>query len=127
MKDIDEKAPYCYHCAAQMEKLSSPSVNLKSNLDWDGEFLWICVNDRCPVFVNGFHSPNTMSDEIHLFRSVVDPETGACAMTPVAPFTSADIGSLLSGPMSWNERGEYDNQQFGLLEEEWNLFPTGSQ
>jgi len=127
MEDKSERAPYCYHCATQMEKLSSPPVNLKSNLDWEGEFLWICVNNQCPVFVNGFHMPLSLSDEIHLFRSVVDPETGACAMTQVAPFTSADLGALLHGPSAWSSAGKNETQQFSFLEEDWNLFPTSSQ
>lgn len=122
-----ERTPFCYHCGDEMEKLTSPSINLKNNLDWEGEFLWICVNDRCPVYVNGFYTPQTLSDEIHLFRSVVDPESGACALAPVSPFTSADVGALLDGLAVKPSSPMKDDQLLGFAEEGWSLFPTSSQ
>jgi hypothetical protein len=124
MKDKNEKTPYCYHCGASMEKLSSPSSNLKSELNWDGDFLWICVNGACPVFVNGFSASNALSDEIHLFRSVVDPENGSCALARVSPFTSADIGALLDNTALWGISPRDALPGLSLVEEDWTLFTS---
>ena len=124
MKDDFNTAPYCYHCGAEMEKLNAPSINLKNDLDWDGEFLWICVNDQCPVFVNGFTKNSTLTDEIHLFRPVVDPESGSCALAPVSPFTSRDIGALLKGAGLNDTITASKEPRRNVPSEEWSYFPT---
>jgi len=124
MNDKHEKTPYCYHCGAKMERLSSPSANLKNELNWEGEYLWICVNSACPVFVNGFAASSSLTDEALLFRSVVDPENGSCALARVSPFTSADIGALLDSSAMWAAAPKNVSSQLGLIEEDWPILSS---
>lgn len=123
-----QKAPYCYHCGAKMEIMNSPSIHLKESLDWEGDFLWICANDRCPVFISGFSFQNSLMDEVLLFRSVVDPATGGCALAPVAPMATADIGEFLKKTQPNIEVVIADNSySLDFLEEDWRYMPNTLQ
>jgi len=50
MPDInDDDRPCCPYCGAVMKKWSVPGDST-----WEEEFHWVCFNDECEYYVNGW-------------------------------------------------------------------------
>jgi hypothetical protein len=53
MKYVEEKR-YCPHCSGNLSLCHAPPVHVGDGLGWGSEYLFICLNDTCPLFVNGW-------------------------------------------------------------------------
>jgi hypothetical protein len=53
MNYIEEKR-CCPHCSGTLSLCHAPSVHVGDGLGWGSEYLFICLNDTCPLFVNGW-------------------------------------------------------------------------
>jgi hypothetical protein len=53
MSYIEEKR-CCPHCSGTLSLCHAPSVHVGDGLGWGSEYLFICLNDTCPLFVNGW-------------------------------------------------------------------------
>lgn len=47
---------YCPHCKQKLSCCHAPSIHVGDGLGWGSEVLFICLNDSCSVFVNGWVS-----------------------------------------------------------------------
>lgn len=52
-KHLNEKY-YCPHCKEQLTCCNAPPFHIGDGLGWGSEFLYICLNDDCSLFVNGW-------------------------------------------------------------------------
>lgn len=50
---IEEKH-YCPHCSGDLVLCYAPAVHVGDGLGWGSEYLFICLNDTCPLFVKGW-------------------------------------------------------------------------
>ena len=48
-----EKAPNCPHCGKELDKYDTPSFHFADGLGWCTDFLYVCFNDECPLYVKG--------------------------------------------------------------------------
>lgn len=81
------KGMICPHCGMPMKKWQTPHVPFAGSTTWDSEFLYVCFNDECPYFVNGW---DWMWNNYHQhvsYRHMLDPSTGI--RSPIA-VSSAD-------------------------------------
>lgn len=53
LKYIEEKH-YCPHCSGDLTLCYAPPVHVGDGLGWGSEYLFICLNDMCPLFVKGW-------------------------------------------------------------------------
>lgn len=53
LKCIEEKR-CCPHCSGPLSLCHAPSVHVGDGLGWGSEYLFICLNDTCSLFVNGW-------------------------------------------------------------------------
>ncbi len=53
-KVLSMKRPACPHCGAEMQIWEVPPINFSDGLGWGAPYLFLCVNDQCPIFVNGW-------------------------------------------------------------------------
>lgn len=44
----------CPHCRTDLSLCHAPPMHVGDGLGWGSEFLFICLNDECPLFVNGW-------------------------------------------------------------------------
>lgn len=44
----------CPHCKGKMECCEAPQFHVGDGLGWGSDVLFICLNDSCPLFVNGW-------------------------------------------------------------------------
>jgi len=49
-----EEKHYCPHCSGDLTLCHSPAVHVGDGLGWGSEYLFICLNDTCPLFVKGW-------------------------------------------------------------------------
>ncbi len=52
-KHLDEEL-FCPHCKVQLTCCNAPPFHVGDGLGWGSEILYICLNDDCPLFVNGW-------------------------------------------------------------------------
>ena len=48
------KKPLCPHCNQEMQLWEVPPINFSDGLGWGEPFLFLCFNDECPLFVQGW-------------------------------------------------------------------------
>lgn len=53
MRYLDE-TKYCPHCKQQLSCCEAPPIHVGDGLGWGSEVLFICLNDACPIFLNGW-------------------------------------------------------------------------
>lgn len=46
----------CPHCQQKMSCCEAPPVHIGDGLGWGSEVMFICLNDACPLFLNGWES-----------------------------------------------------------------------
>lgn len=50
---LDEKHT-CPHCQTLLTCCNTPPIHVGDGLGWGTEYIYICLNDECPLFVNGW-------------------------------------------------------------------------
>jgi len=50
---VEEKHS-CPHCSGDLSLCYAPSMHVGDGLGWGSEYLFICLNDECPLFCNGW-------------------------------------------------------------------------
>lgn len=45
----------CPHCQGKMDCCEAPQFHVGDGLGWGSDILFICLNDDCPLFVNGWN------------------------------------------------------------------------
>lgn len=49
-----EEKHCCPHCSGDLSLCHAPAVHVGDGLGWGSEYLFICLNDTCPLFVKGW-------------------------------------------------------------------------
>jgi hypothetical protein len=49
-----ENIPVCPHCRTELSCCEAPPFHIGDGLGWGSEVLYICLNDDCPLYVNGW-------------------------------------------------------------------------
>lgn len=49
-----EEEHTCPHCKGKMDCCEAPQFHVGDGLGWGSDVLFICLNDECPLFVNGW-------------------------------------------------------------------------
>src|SRR5512145_1505191 len=53
MQYLEEKH-CCPHCSGDLSLCHAPAVHVGDGLGWGSEYLFICLNDNCPLFIKGW-------------------------------------------------------------------------
>jgi hypothetical protein len=75
-----------------MEEYQIPALKFHDTLGWGSTFLWVCNNDDCPVFVNGWKNMAEKHGQLASFRYMIQPDSGEAG---VLPAFNADVLDLL--------------------------------
>jgi len=49
-----DEVKICPHCKQQMSCCDAPPIHVGDGLGWGSEVLFVCLNDECPLFINGW-------------------------------------------------------------------------
>jgi hypothetical protein len=73
-----QKAPRCPHCGESMKKWRVPIAST-----WPDEFFFVCLNDECPYYVQGWDLMWKQQATRASYRCRLDPDTGKFVPLPV--------------------------------------------
>jgi Ogr/Delta-like zinc finger protein len=73
-----KKKPRCPHCGQEMKKWKVPIAST-----WPNEFFYVCFNDACSYFVQGWEQIREQTATKASYRCRLDPDTGKYAPLPV--------------------------------------------
>ena len=75
--------PKCPHCGEPMSLWEVPPINFSDGLGWGEPFLFVCFNDTCPSYVNGWeHMEETYAHHAS-YRCMNYPGTTVFEFMPV--------------------------------------------
>lgn len=75
--------PKCPHCGAEMCMWEVPPVNVGDGLGWGEPFLFVCFNDQCPAYVNGWEHMEENYAHRASYRCMNYPGTTVFEFMPV--------------------------------------------
>jgi hypothetical protein len=98
-KVIWSERPVCPHCNNKMKIWECPETGLSCGSGWGTPYLFVCLNDACPPFVNGWESmkkgygrncsyrcisfPDSQGTEMMMVFSPVDCQSGVLDETAI--------------------------------------------
>ncbi len=78
-----KKRPFCSHCGKPMDEQRILPAYITHGLDWGLDFLWVCMNDDCPLYINGWTNMAEKYGQLDSIRYMVQPDTGEAGILPV--------------------------------------------
>ena len=75
---MTEPAATCPHCGERMQLWRSPSES-----SWGGAAQWVCFNDACPYYRDGWEWMRTTYNVSASYRHRFDPQTSQSGPLPV--------------------------------------------
>lgn len=80
---MDMDKPKCKHCGKEMSIWEVPMITVGDGLGWGTPYLFICFNDECPLYVQGWD--NIMENYAHRasYRCMCYPGTQQYECIPV--------------------------------------------
>ncbi len=55
-KLLEQEKPFCPHCDTEMSLWEVPPFNFSDGLGWGTPYLFVCFNDECPLYLNGWNN-----------------------------------------------------------------------
>ena len=82
-KIMAQPKPSCPHCGLEMNLWEVPPINVGDGLGWGTPFLYLCFNDECPLYQQGWD--NMMEHYAHTasYRCMNYPGTEQYELIPV--------------------------------------------
>ena len=82
-KIMAQPKPSCPHCGSEMNLWEVPPINVGDGLGWGTPFLFLCFNDECPLYQQGWD--NMMENYAHTasYRCMNYPGTDQYELIPV--------------------------------------------
>ena len=75
--------PKCPHCGQEMNLWEVPPVNFADGLGWGTPYLYICFNDNCPCYRQGWDHMKETYAQTASYRSMNYPGTETFEIIPV--------------------------------------------
>jgi len=73
-----ETPPICRHCGSRLKKWLVPT-----EATWSEEFFWVCFNDDCSYYRDGWVWMKEHYNQHASYRYMVNPTTGTSSQIPV--------------------------------------------
>jgi hypothetical protein len=82
-KILEQPKPFCPHCKKEMNIWEVPPFNFSDGLGWGVPFLYLCFNDDCPLYQQGWdHIEKTYAHKAS-YRCMNYPGTENFELMPV--------------------------------------------
>ncbi len=127
LKYLEEKH-VCPHCKSELSLCHAPPVHVVDGLGWGCEYLFICLNDECSLFANGWQHIENQYGHVGSYRYMEIPGSKETYNMMVAG-RGAFTGSLVDveAIKEQNERYQQEKKAVAALDsclEEKNLEPV---
>ncbi len=71
--DLLEEVHSCPHCQSRLTLCHAPPIHVGDGLGWGSEYLFICLNDECSLFVNGWKNIENNYGHVGSYRHMQIP------------------------------------------------------
>jgi hypothetical protein len=75
-KMVEETRPVCPHCGEGMVIWECPPVSFSDGLGWGSPYLYVCFNDDCPMYLEGWENIMDHYETMASYRCICDPMSG---------------------------------------------------
>jgi len=82
-KVMAQEKPKCPHCSQEMNIWEVPPINVGDGLGWGTPFLFLCFNDECPLYVQGWGHLKENYAHNASYRCMNYPGTSQFELMPV--------------------------------------------
>jgi predicted RNA-binding Zn-ribbon protein involved in translation (DUF1610 family) len=82
-KVIQMVKPSCPHCGKEMSIWEVPPINFSDGLGWGVPFMFMCLNEECPLYVQGWENLKENYSHHASYRCVNYPGTEQFELIPV--------------------------------------------
>jgi len=80
---ISQKKPACPHCGQEMTLWEVPPITFSDGLGWGTPFLFVCFNDDCPLYKQGWEHLKDSYAQSASYRCMNYPGTEQFEVMPV--------------------------------------------
>jgi len=128
VQDLLEEEYLCPHCEAKLTLCYAPPIHVGDGLGWGSEYLFVCLNDECSLFVKGWQHIEDQYGHVGSYRHMRLPNSKENYNMMVAG-KGAFTGSIVDPEelKRKNERYQKEKEAIGQLDscvEEKNLEPV---
>lgn len=86
-KILTNEKPVCPHCGTEMNLWEVPPIPVGDGLGWGTPYLYICFNDDCPLYTDGWENMKENYGRNSSYRCMCYPGTDQLECIPVfSPF-----------------------------------------
>ena len=82
-KVLLQKKPLCPHCNLEMKIWEVPPMTFSDGLGWGVPYLFLCFNDDCPLYKNGWDHMKETYAHVASYRCMNYPGTEQFELMPV--------------------------------------------
>jgi len=82
-KMVKKKRPVCPHCGQEMVIWECPQMTFSDGLGWGTPYLYVCFNDDCPLYLEGWENIMEHYANVASYRCICDPMSGKMDCMPV--------------------------------------------
>ncbi len=82
-KIMGQEKPQCPHCGEEMKLWEVPPVSFSDGLGWGTPYLYLCFNDDCPIYREGWDNLRENFGQNASYRCMCYPGTTNYEMMPV--------------------------------------------
>lgn len=100
---MTEEAPSCPYCGKIMRLWEVPRFNFEDGLGWGTPFLFVCFNDQCPLFVEGWENMRQNFGHTASYRCYCYPGTNQFELMPVFSQIAAKGHIIDDEVIAWRE------------------------
>jgi len=112
LRYIDEKH-LCPHCSGELTLCHAPPVHVGDGLGWGSEYLFICLDDSCPLFVKGWEYIANQYGHVGSYRYMKIPNSKENYSMMVVS-REAFTGSIVDIELVKRQNEHYQRQQEAL-------------
>lgn len=80
---LEQEKPLCPHCGGEMKIWEIPPVAVGDGLGWDSPYMFVCFNDECPLYVQGWDNLWENYSQNASYRCIKSPNSENFELMPV--------------------------------------------
>ena len=80
---LEQQRPVCPACDKSMEIWEAPSISFSDGLGWGVPYIYVCFNEDCPTYKQGWEHVGNNYGHVASYRNVCYPDSGVFECMPV--------------------------------------------
>lgn len=109
LRYVEEKHE-CPHCKTTLSCCATPPMHVGDGLGWGTDVFFICLNDECPLYVNGWKHVEEQYGKVSSFRYMKLPDEKKGSPMMVGS-RIAFTGSIIDAEEQKNKSERYQNEK----------------